>query len=53
MRLPTAQHDEPDDAKDTMVFSQAFIVTFVPSWASCVRSSRRRVQHACSGTRAS
>jgi hypothetical protein len=53
MHEPTAHRDEHDDTTATMVFSQGFIVTIVPSWASCLRSSRRHVQHPGIGSRAS
>jgi hypothetical protein len=53
MHGPTIHHDEHDDTKATMVFSPEFIVTIVPSWASCLQSSRRRVQRRCIGTRSS
>ena len=53
MHEPTTYHDEHDDTKATMVFSPEFIVTIVPSWASCLQSSRRRVQRPCIGTRSS
>jgi hypothetical protein len=53
MHEPTTYHDEHDDTKATMVFSPEFIVTIVPSWASCLRSSRRRVQRRSIGTRCS